>query len=90
MVAQHSEVTKIFNDHYQTRRGSLPEKAFIHTVKMTALKEINSREDKRWVIYKDPQSFMQSIEYNKKNHPILNQIYNILEELRAKDKKITL
>ena len=28
---------------------------------------------------------MQSIEYNKRNHPILNQIY-ILAELQAQDK----
>ena len=33
---------------------------------------------------------MQSIKYNKENHPILNQIYNILAELQAQDKKITL
>ena len=33
---------------------------------------------------------MQFIEYNKENHPILNQIYDILSELEAQDKKITL
>ena len=33
---------------------------------------------------------MQSIEYNKENHPVLNQIYDILAELQAQDKKITL
>ena len=31
---------------------------------------------------------MQSIEYNKENHPILNQIYDILAELQTQDKKI--
>ena len=34
------------------------------------------------VIYTDPQSLIQSIEYNKENHPILKQIHKI--------KKITL
>ena len=32
---------------------------------------------------------MQSTEYNKENHPILNLIYDILAELQAQDKKIT-
>ena len=54
-----------------------------------ALKEIHKREEKRWVIYKDSQNSMQSIEYNKENYPILNQIY-ILVELQAQDKNITL
>ena len=33
---------------------------------------------------------MQSIEYNKENHSILNQIDDIPAELQAQDKKITL
>ena len=33
---------------------------------------------------------MQSIEYNKKNHSILNQINDILAELQEQDKMITL
>ena len=33
---------------------------------------------------------MQSIEYNKKNHPILNQIYDILAIIQAQDRKVTL
>ena len=33
---------------------------------------------------------MQSIEYNKENRPILNQIYDILAEHQAQDKKITM
>ena len=33
---------------------------------------------------------MQSIEYNKENHSILNQIYDVPAELQAQDKKITL
>ena len=32
---------------------------------------------------------MQSIEYNKENQLILNQIYNTLVELKVQDKKIT-
>ena len=31
---------------------------------------------------------MQYIEYNKENHQILNQIYNILAELQEQGKKI--
>ena len=47
------------------------------------LKEIKKkREDKRWVLYTDFQSSVQSIEYNKENHPILNQIYDILADLK--------
>ena len=33
---------------------------------------------------------MQSIEYNKENHPILNWIYDILVELQKQDKQIML
>ena len=55
-----------------------------------ALKEIPKREDKRCVIYTDCQSSMQFIEYNEENHQILNQIYDVLAELQAQDKKITL
>ena len=57
-----------------TRRGALPEEAFIHTTKMTAikiaLKEIYKRKDKKLVIYTDSQRSMKSIKYNKKNHLI--------------------
>ena len=73
---------------------ALLEETSIHTAKMTsikvALKEIHKRENKRWVIYTDSQSYMQSIEYNRENHSILNQIYNILAELQAQDRKIIL
>ena len=33
---------------------------------------------------------MQSIEYNKENHPILKRIYDILAELQTQDKQIIL
>ena len=33
---------------------------------------------------------MQSIEYTKENHPILNQMYDILAELQKHNKKITI
>ena len=33
---------------------------------------------------------MQSIEKNKKSHPILNQIYDILAIIQAQDRKVTL
>ena len=41
-------------------------------------------------MYKNSQSSMQFIEYKKENNPILNQIYNILIELRNKNKQIIL
>ena len=60
-----------------TSRGALPEKFSIHTAKMTsikvALREIHKRENKRWILYTDCQSSMQSIEYNKENHQIYNR-----------------
>ena len=59
-----------------TTRRALPEVASIHTVEMIAiniaLKEIHKREDKRWVIYTDSQGYMQSIECNKENYPVLD------------------
>ena len=55
----------VFTD--TTRRMALPEKASIHAAE-TAMKE---REDIRWIIYTDSLS-------NRENHPILNQIYDIL------------
>ena len=64
-----------------TWRGVLSEEASIHKAKMTtikvALKEIHKKEDKRWIIYTDTQSSMQSIKYNKENPPILNPRYMI-------------
>ena len=76
-----------------TRIGALPEEVFIHTAEMTAkvaLKEIHRRENKTWVIYKNSQRSMQSIEYKKENRAILNQIYVILEELQEQDDNMTL
>ena len=66
-----------------TRRVVLHNKAFIHTAKMTAIK-INLKEvHKRWVKYKEYQSYMHSIDYKKENHRILNQICDILTELQT-------
>ena len=59
---------------------------FIYTAEMTAIKiamkEIQKREDTRWVIYTDSLSSMLAIENNRENHPILNQIYDILAEFQ--------
>ena len=57
---------------------------------MTAIKVALKKIHKIWVIYTNSQSSMQSIEYNRENHPILNQIYDILAELQAQNKKIIL
>ena len=59
------------------------------TIKV-ALKEIDKRKNKRWVIYTDSQNSTQSIENNKENQPILDLIHDILAELQAQDKKITM
>ena len=56
----------------------------------TAMKEIRGRDDMRWVIYTDSLSSMLAIENNKENHPILNQIYDILAELQNQGKQITI
>ena len=73
-----------------TRRGTLPEDASIHTDEITAIKitmrEIQKREDMWWEIYADLLSSMLAIESNKENHPILNQIYDILEDLHNQGK----
>ena len=55
-----------------------------------ALKEINKREDKKWVLYTYFQTSIQFVEYNKDIHAILNQIYHILVELQNEDKQIIL
>ena len=72
----------IFTD--TTRRGALLEEASIYTAEITAMKEIKEREEIRWVIYKDSLSSMLAIENNRENHPILNQIYDILTDLHNK------
>ena len=41
-------------------------------------------------IFTDSQSSIQYIKHNKENHPLLNQIYDILAELQAQNKKIIL
>ena len=77
-----------------TRRGALPGEASIHTAEMTAIKiamrEIQKREDMRWVIYTDSLSSMLAIENNRESHPILNQIYVTLAELHNQEKQIIL
>ena len=44
----------------------------------------------RWVIYIDSISSRIAIKNNKENHPILNQLYDILTELYNQGKQITL
>ena len=39
-------------------------------------------------MYTDSQSTLQSIEYNKENHPILSQIYENLPELQEQDNTV--
>ena len=60
----------------------LPEEASIHTAEITvikiAMREIQKREDMRWVIYTDSLSSMLAIENNRNNLPLFNQIYDIL------------
>ena len=55
------------------------------TIKI-AMRDIQKREDMRWVIYTDLLNSMLVIENNRENHPILNQIYNILAELHKQGK----
>ena len=73
---------------YITRRGPLLEEVSIHTVVMKAIREIQKSKDVRWVINTDLLSSMLAIENNRQNHPILNQIYDILTELHNQRKKI--
>ena len=54
------------------------------------MREIQKREDMRWVIYTDCLSSMLAIKNNSENPPILNQIYDILAELHNHRKQITL
>ena len=42
------------------------------------------------MIYTDSLSFKQSIKFNKENHPILNQIFDMLAELKNQGKHIIL
>ena len=44
----------------------------------------------QWIIYTDSQSSMLPIKNYGENHPILNQIYDILMELYKQGKEISL
>ena len=44
----------------------------------------------RWVLYIDSLNSMLAIEKNRENHPMLNQIYDILAELQNQVKQITI
>ena len=44
----------------------------------------------RCVTYTDSLSSMLAIKNNRENHPILNQIYDILSEFHNQEKQITL
>ena len=50
------------------------------------IKKIKERKEIRWVIYTDLLSSMLTIKNNRENHPILNQIYDILTELHNQKK----
>ena len=50
----------------------MSEESSILTAEMTAIREIQKREDMKWVMYTDLLSSMLTIENNRKNHPILN------------------
>ena len=65
-----------------TRREALPEEAEMTSIK-TVMREIQKREDMRWVIYTDSLSSLLAIENNRENHPVLNQIYIILAEFHS-------
>ena len=75
----------VFED--MTKRGALLEEASVHTAEMkaikTALKETKKKEGNNWVIYTDSKNNIQAIESNKENHPILNQIHDILADLKG-------
>ena len=68
-----------------------PEEASIHTVEMTSIiiemREIQKREDMKWVIFTDSLSLMLAIKNNRENHLLLNQIYVILAELHNQEKR---
>ena len=61
---------------------------------MTAIKIVSKesykREDKGLKIYTDYWNSMQFIEYNKENHPILNQILDIPAKLQNQGKQFML
>ena len=54
------------------------------------MREIQKREDIRWLIYTDLLSLMFAIENNRENHPKLNPIYDILVEVHNQGKQISL
>ena len=63
------------------RRGALPEETSTLIAEMTAIKigmRDTKKEDMRCVIYIDSVGSMLAIDKNRENHPILNQIYDIL------------
>ena len=59
---------------------TLPEETSIHAVEITAIKVALKEIHKRCIS-------MQSIENNRENHLIINQICDILAELQAHEKK---
>ena len=54
------------------------------------MRVIQNKENMRWIIYTDSLSSKFAIENNRKNHPILNQIFDILGELHNQGKQNTL
>ena len=72
--------------HRYYRRGALPEEVSNHLIEMTSIKGNSQKK----IIYTQSQRSIQFIQYNKKNYQILNQIYNIIAEFQAQDKKITI
>ena len=65
-------------EHGEEEKLDLPEEVTIHTVEMTALKivmrEIQKREDMKWIIYTDSLSSMMAIKNNRKLYNIKSDI----------------
>ena len=62
----------------QYLQTSLPKEASIHSLDMTAIKivmrEIQKREDMRWVMYTDSLCSMLAMKNNRENHPTLSKV----------------
>ena len=73
-----------YNQILNVQEETFPEEAFIHSSEMTAirlaLKDIPNRENK--TLDNIHRLQMQFIEFNKENQLILDQMYDILKELK--------
>ena len=80
-IGNHSKIKEAYTDGSKSTGRKVGFDQYSRTSSEEGHYKRKKREDTRWVIYTDMLSSMLTIENNRENHSILNQIHDLLAEL---------